>query len=104
LSFYVQKFFVPYPLAADYGRTREIALAGDVWIYGLVVVALLAVLVGVFWKRLSKRYLYFAGLFVLLLSPILGVIPFHAQAQSTVSDRYAYFPVLGLGLMVGTFV
>jgi hypothetical protein len=104
LSFYVQKTFAPYPLAADYGRTPDVALDDNVWIVGLIVLAVLAVGIGIFRKRIPVRLLYFAFLFVLLLSPILGLVPFQAQGQSTVSDRYAYFPLIAFGLFVGALI
>lgn len=102
LSFYVQKLLFPYPLAADYGRMREFAVESSLWVVGLVILILAGVMLKLFWARIEKRYLYFAALFVVLLIPILGVIPFQAQAQSTVSDRYTYFPLIGAGLLFGT--
>jgi hypothetical protein len=104
LSFYIQKFFAPYPLAADYGRTRDIALEGDLWIIGLVAAAVAAGLIWAFRKKIEHRHYYFFGFFVLFVAPVLGIIPFQAQGQTTVSDRYVYMSLIGLGLMFGAIL
>jgi hypothetical protein len=99
-SFYVQKYFVPIDLAADYGRTREIALNDHVWMYGAAGIVACAIFLYAIHKHLPERFLYFGAWFVIVLVPVLGVVPFQAQATSTVSDRYAYMPLIGLGLAI----
>ncbi|MBX3020864.1 MAG: glycosyltransferase family 39 protein [Bdellovibrionales bacterium] len=101
LTFYLMKFFAPYPLASDYGRVREVALAENLWIIGLGCAAGLGVLAFAFRKQISQRMYYFAGTFVLLLAPVLGIIPFQAQGTSTVSDRYVYVSLIAAGLFFG---
>ena len=100
-GFYVQKLLAPYPLAADYGRTREVALNEPLWAITLAGLLVVAIALYIFRRRLSKPALGFVALFGLLLSPVLGLIPFQAQFQSTVSDRYAYLPLMAVGLMCG---
>lgn len=101
LSFYVQKTVVPFPLGADYGRTREVALADDIWTIGLAGLFACGLLILIFRKKVPNWVYYFGGLFALFLIPVLGIIPFQAQAQSTVSDRYAYLPLIGVGALIG---
>lgn len=103
LTFYLQKFFAPYPLAADYGRTREIALDGWLWMAGIGVAVAAGVAIWRYRARIPKAYYYYVGTFVLLVAPVLGIIPFQAQGQTTVSDRYVYMSLIGLGLAFGRF-
>ena len=55
--------------------------------------------------RIFKTKAVFEGwmFFGFILGPVLGIIPFMAQAQSTVADRYVYLawlgPVLGLAAL-----
>ena len=43
-------------------------------------------------------------MFVAFLLPTLGLVPFAFQAHSTVADRYAYLPLIGIGLVVADAV
>jgi tetratricopeptide (TPR) repeat protein len=36
---------------------------------------------------------------LVFISPVLGLVPFQAQGQSTVADRYAYLPMIGVALL-----
>jgi tetratricopeptide (TPR) repeat protein len=101
LSFYTLKFLWPYPLASDYGRTPQVALHASLWWIGLAVL-LACLALGLYYRaRLSRIALGAFPLFALWLSPILGVIPFQAEAQSTISDRYNYMPLIALGIGLG---
>ena len=99
LAFYVGKLALPLGLCADYGRSPESALArGSIYLTWLVPFALAALA----W-RLRRPFpwgLAAAAIFVAGLAPVSGVVPFLYQQFSTVADRYAYLPLVGIGLLV----
>ncbi|MGE4131928.1 MAG: hypothetical protein AB7F86_09835 [Bdellovibrionales bacterium] len=82
LAFYFQKVIAPWPLAADYGRTPEFVLNQASLLMALFTLAVAFILTLKTW-----RYFAFS---ILLLLPVLGLIPFQAQVDSTVADRYFY--------------
>jgi hypothetical protein len=98
LAFYTAKLLAPVGLCIDYGRTPA-AVCGSVsswWAAATAVVSLAAVLA---LPRLAAA----RGpvmLFVLGLSPVLGLVPFTFQGFSTVADRYAALALLGPALAV----
>jgi tetratricopeptide (TPR) repeat protein len=92
---YLSHIIWPFHLTPDYGRSPAYVLAQP-W----TVVGVLTPLVPLFiWLGLGqKKSLLFAYLFFLLcLGPTLGMISFQYQEFSTVSDRYAYLAMLGVG-------
>ncbi|MCE9540523.1 MAG: tetratricopeptide repeat protein [Bacteroidetes bacterium] len=99
LFFYLCKLIVPYPLAACYGYTPELILSNK-FIYLSTVFSIAIVLI-IFAKRKSQPLLFsgFAIITVCVL-PVLGLIPFEYQKHSTVADRYIYFGMLGIALLV----
>ena len=101
LWFYSGKLLVPIGLASDYGRTPLVVLAERAWIPGLVVgVVLLALAVR--YRRHVDRLTFAAVAWTLVFfGPVTGLVPFQAQGQSTVADRYAYLPMLGVALLFG---
>lgn len=107
LGFYIQKILVPFPLAADYGRIPEIVLAKK-W-FLLPAALFVAALATAILARIFKKPKYFEGwiFFGLILGPVLGIIPFMAQAQSSVADRYVYLawfgPVMGICALATQF-
>ncbi|HMN68331.1 MAG TPA: glycosyltransferase family 39 protein [Bdellovibrionales bacterium] len=94
LGFYLSKFLLPIGLTADYGRTPAVLLAHSLYRYTLPVLALVTALV------VRGRARVFVLWSLLLLAPVLGLIPFQAQNDSTVADRYMYLSMLGLALFV----
>lgn len=98
LGFYVQKIFVPYPIAPDYGRIPELVLAQKWWIWPSIFFAV--ALVAVIGARRIGLIAVFEGwiFFGLVLGPVLGIIPFMAQAQSSTADRYVYLALFGPAL------
>ncbi|MFV1994791.1 MAG: tetratricopeptide repeat protein [Verrucomicrobiales bacterium] len=103
LSFYVSKLFYPFMLVMDYGRKPPVAfdLARQfpIWIFPVVVFLLIL-------RIRRHRNFYFFGFALALVSvgPVLGIIPFGFQAQSTVADRYFYFAMVGIALAVATWL
>jgi len=101
-GFYVKSIFMPWNLSFNYDRTIESILTERLY---LASFAWLAAGVGLFvlLARTSGRHLYgYAFFAAAFLIPILGLVPFAGQAQSTVYDRYMYLPMLGAALMVGS--
>lgn len=103
LGFYIQKIVVPFPLAPDYGRIPESVLAGQWYVLPAAIFAFtlaIVILARVFGQvKVFEGWMFFG----FILSPVLGLIPFMAQAQSSVADRYVYLawfgPVLGLATL-----
>ncbi len=102
IAFYLDKVVWPVALGPDYGRTPQMVLGHAwSWITGLVTAGLGCVL---WWKRRPWSAAgVAAGVFVVAILPVSGLVPFVFQAHSTVADRYVYLAMLGpaLGLTWG---
>jgi len=101
LSFYLLKLIAPLHLGYDYGRTPQLVLQHD-WLYltGLIPYLLA---IAITWKA-KAPYRAAAGIFVLLLLPVSGILPFTFQLISTVADRYLYLAMLGPALAASWFI
>jgi len=100
LCFYAAKLAFPSPLATDYGRTPDYALATTPSLVGCGV--LVCACIGSGWLASIGRWstACLIGATVLFALPTLGLIPFQAQAISTVADRYMYLPLACVGWMI----
>jgi tetratricopeptide (TPR) repeat protein len=93
LGHYAQKLLMPIHLGPDYGRRPQQVIGdGAPWL-GLVCLALL--LGAAWWACGRKSAAIGAGLLLLGLAPVLGLVPFDYQRFSTVADRYMYLAMLG---------
>jgi tetratricopeptide (TPR) repeat protein len=95
--FYLYKLALPLRFGPDYGRTPQAVLEhGWLFLTGLVPFALAG------WLWLKRKQLPWlvtaAGVFVVGLLPVLGLISFAFQRNSTVADRYVYLVMLGPAL------
>lgn len=101
VAFYLQKLLWPFQFGPDYGRTPQVVLMqGGRLLLGLLACGL--IVLGVWQKRAQLPGLVVAlEVFLASLLPVLGLIPFHFQAHSTVADRYAYLAMLGPALGIG---
>ena len=100
---YLYKALCPVSLGIDYGRTPEYVLGTDWGYFAWIVPALVAgglVLCG---KR-ARPYLAGVLIFIAGFGPVSGLVPFVFQTISTVTDRYMYFSMLGLGLAGAFFL
>jgi protein O-mannosyl-transferase len=99
LGFYLFKTVVPTDLCVEYGRTPR-AVMSQGWSYAVWMVP--ASLLVFSYVHRKRRPLTWLGslMFVIFLLPTLGLLPFSFQAHSTVADRYAYLPMIGIGLVV----
>jgi tetratricopeptide (TPR) repeat protein len=94
LGFYFSKVFLPIKLCADYGRTPGwLAKQGGLFFPILVLVIACAV-------ASRRKSLAAILIFAAALLPVLGFFPFDFQEYSTVADRYAYLPMLGVAILI----
>jgi tetratricopeptide (TPR) repeat protein len=100
LLFYARKLLVPEGLVPIYGHTPLLAAASPWFWFGLPA----AIAVG--FLALRRRNLYSLGFAfaVVFLLPVLGLLPFSYQRNSTVADRYLYCPMLGVGIAVAALL
>jgi len=100
LLFYFRQLVWPARLAVDYGRTPQSVLSHWSGYATVVVVAASALFAWYF--RTRMREVWIGGvLFVALLLPVLGLVPFDFQHYSTVADHYVYMALLGPALIAG---
>lgn len=101
-AFYLRKLVWPGETSFDYGRTTARA-AESPWFYAAW---LAPVAVGVLLALDRNRRALLGGYFIFLiaLAPVSGVVPFLFQSISTVADRYAYVPLIGLSLTLAAWI
>ena len=99
LAFYLWKLIVPTGLAFDYGW-RPLEMLEKEWFY-LIALVPVAIAVGLWLVRKRWPWLWAsAGVFVAVLLPVLGFVPFMYQVHSTVADHYVYVAMLGPAMAV----
>jgi Flp pilus assembly protein TadD len=103
LAFYLSKTVMPVDLGVEYGRTPHSILSqGQTYAVWAIPAGLLLL---AFMRRRRHAIAWLGSLlFVTFSLPTLGLVPFAFQAHSTVADRYAYLPMLGIGLIVADLV
>ena len=105
MGFYLYKSFFPFIILPDYGRSPRYLIENGLiyWTWlpvaGLIVGSLIIIRHNLSNKISSLRGI-FAGLFLFLagLLAVSGLIPFAAQNNSTVYDRYVYLSMVGVAL------
>lgn len=96
-SFYLWKFLFPFSLSACYAYPDVNGLPIEYFLIPLFSITLIFV---VFYYSVDrKKTLLGLLLYALTIVPVLQIIPFHNA--SLVADRYAYLPMIGLGICVG---
>lgn len=96
LVFYVRKLVFPVDFSPVYGRVPRVVMSSPWGYVSLVIITLAGA--GVYYAR--NRWSAAAGVFVSMLVPVLGFVPFLFQAYSTVADRYVYVSMLGVAIAV----
>jgi protein O-mannosyl-transferase len=101
LAFYLYKLVWPVRLGLDYGRSPQQAIASGWPYFTWIVPGAIAILL---WLNRRRRPALAAGgaIFVIALSPSLGLAPFDFQLYSTVADHYLYLPMLGLAIALAS--
>jgi Tfp pilus assembly protein PilF len=103
LAFYVCKLAFPAHLAFDYGRTPQAVIRhGWIWWTWIVPVAIAGVLILV--RRRLRAGAAGGLVFLIVLAPVMGFIPFDFQSFSTVADHYLYLAMLGPALVLGWLI
>ncbi|WP_337171736.1 hypothetical protein [Gemmatimonas aurantiaca] len=102
LGFYAREMVWPWPLAADYGRTPRWLLAHPLaTVAGVAALVVLGLVVWLTTRRHGDRLaMPAAGMWLLLLLPVLGFVPFEYQRISTVADHYLYLPLVAGAALV----
>ena len=102
LATYARHLVWPVGLAVDYGRTPAVGCGTTPDRSWASAAATAAVVGGLLWAGRRRHRAVWAGgggVSVVGLLPVLGLVPFTYQQFSTVADRYAYLPMLGVGLV-----
>ncbi len=99
VGWYVAKVFWPFRFGFDPGRPA--AMVTDLGLTDYTVLSAMPLLLAALATAVRQRPLA-ASAFITLagLLPVMGFMPFVFQNISTVADRYAYLPLLGVGLAV----
>jgi Tfp pilus assembly protein PilF len=103
LAFYLLKAVIPWPLSPDYGVSVQwLQQGGQVLLYsGWLAPVIIAAVALWAWLRRGWRWpLAALGVFVLVLTPVLGFSTFDFQRYSTVADRYAYFALIAPAMLL----
>ncbi len=93
---------MPIWLRPDYGRSPESVLQQG-WIYSTWVIPC-GLIVFIWFLKERKSWFVAAGLFILGVLPVLGLIPFQFQSLSTVADSYLYLSMLCPSLALAWFL
>jgi len=96
LTFYIQKFFLPFKLNPLYQLPQPVSINHIPYILSLFIILLCIYLCIRFRKN---RWFVFAGLFYLF--SIFFLLKFDNSDVSIVADRYMYLPSLGFCLLIG---
>lgn len=103
VGFYLFKLIVPLRLGVDYGRSAEwVVQEGWLEFFWLLPLVLA---VFVWFERTRRPWLVpAAGLFVIGIIPVSGLVLFAFQEISVVADRYLYFSMLGPALALASLL
>jgi tetratricopeptide (TPR) repeat protein len=100
LTFYLYKLVWPVNLGIDYGRRPQVVMH-EQWFYLTPIIpVVLAILL---WRVRRSRPLLVASalIFLVAISPMLGLTRFLFQYYSTTADHYLYVAMLGPALALG---
>jgi hypothetical protein len=103
LGFYIMKMVWPYPLAADYGRRPDVVWAHPATMIQTITVLVVTIITTFLVARRDSRF-RIATLWVVLLAPVLGLVPFAYQRISTVADHYDYLPLAVVAAVVALII
>ncbi len=97
LAFYLFKLVWPLNLSQDYARTPELIRSSGAIAWTWIMPAI----VGVAAMISRNRKVMAAGLvFLVPLSPVLGLVTFDMQQFTTVTDHYMYQSLFAVGLLL----
>jgi hypothetical protein len=98
ISFYVWKIVWPRALAPDYALTASRVLHSSwlKWCWVIPAIIALALILG----RRRREFLAAAMIFLGGVLPVLGLVTFGYEVQSTVADHYLYLSMVAAALAV----
>lgn len=106
LSFYFSKVLTPISLYFDYGHMPFRVIRGALFSPGIyvvqwvsVVLILSAIVGSCFIKKFRPLHLGLI-IFLVMILPYTGIIPFAFQNVSTTADRYFYFSIFGFAIFL----
>lgn len=101
VAFYLGKLLYPFDLVMDYGRSPEWLKQSSAvrWTPWVALMVLASAAASLFFPR-TRWFGVGMAIFVIALSPVLGLKPFFFQTVSTVSDRYVYAGMLGIAFLL----
>jgi tetratricopeptide (TPR) repeat protein len=98
VSFYLIKLVWPARLGVDYGRTPQWVIeSGRVWFTWVIAAPVIVCILAT--RKRAPELLAALAVFIVALTPVLGLVPFDFQAYSTVADHYLYLAMLGPALL-----
>ncbi|MCH6545244.1 MAG: tetratricopeptide repeat protein [Deltaproteobacteria bacterium] len=103
IAFYMNKLALPLWLGPDYGRQPEWVLS-HWWGYVMWMAPCGLLLIAWLWRDRKPWLMASAGIFVVGVLPVSGLVPFTFQYISTVADRYLYLSMLGPALALAWFL
>ena len=103
IAFYMYKLAMPLWLGPDYGRQPEWVLS-QWWSYVTWMAPCGLLLIAWLWRDRKPWLMASAGIFVVGVLPVSGLLPFSFQYISTVADRYLYLSMLGPALALAWFL
>lgn len=103
LFHYFKQILIPTGLTLDYARIPQFVLNDPLSLFSWMIPVGFGL--GLFihrnrWNRELTGALFWGVGFL----PVLGLVPFAQQTYSTVTDRYAYIPFVGVSLVVASVV
>jgi tetratricopeptide (TPR) repeat protein len=100
LTFYLYQTFVPLAFRPDYSRTPQSVLAGVTHpeLVGILAWGGIAVVLGILLFIRQRALAAIIALYIAILSPNLGFLPFAFQMMSTTADRYGSPALLAVSL------
>jgi tetratricopeptide (TPR) repeat protein len=93
-GFYIQNFFLPLRMKADYGNTPSWIVENMMTTWTRLV--WIALSLATLFTRRFRDFGWAVVAFLVLFSPISGMASFTFQQISNVADRYMYLPILPL--------
>jgi tetratricopeptide (TPR) repeat protein len=99
MGFYIAKVFWPFGLIHYYGLDPKTVLATKAYLpYSAIFFAFIIFIL--LFKQYRKVLLGSTLVFFICLFPYLGFIAYDGQQQSTVSNRYVYFAMIGFSFAI----
>ena len=101
IAFYLYKIIYPYHLSASYMLSPKFIIQ-QWWFYPLALVPLALGYLLWLGRKTQPLLVFAAALFIAGFFTTSGFVDFSFQKFSLVTDRYMYFAMIGIALLIGT--